>query len=682
MLQDAVITHNRATQCRGGFAVMRLTQVRIQLFRNFVDSQEIRVEPDVTALVGKNESGKTTILHALHRLHPANLKHMRFNLVQEYPRWRLSDDRKAAGSEDALKAGTLPVEAWFELDSDDTAALVEVLGVTAPVGTTCFLACTYANTRVMSLAAPANAVITAAAKDADIDTADRKVLATSETVDVAKAAARDMAKEAKEAGETARAKVLGAFSTAVSKYGPVMGDEMTEEQGAAVLARVPRFFYFSDYDLLPGEHDLSVLADKLGGGRELTSEEESVNALLSYANTTPSDFLGDEYDARKAELQASALSLSRKVFAYWKQNTDLEVEFDAVLEQVDEDDDGDPLYHRVLKVLMKDARHGGVSTNFETRSHGFRWFFSFLAAFSQYLDTPDPIVVLLDEPGTSLHGEAQKDFLRFIHEQLGRSKQVLYTTHSQHMVDPAQYEKLRGVEDRSTKEHPELGVVVTAVDVSADPDTLLPIQGALGYSISQHLLLGAGRHLVVEGGSDFLYLQHMSEHLGSLGRTKLDHRLAIVPLGSASNAPAFVALFSRHMKVSVLLDGDQNGKDVARVYGQAGKGLIDRREVVVIGDVPGLPTTKPDIEDLFDEADYLRLYNWAFDRARTVAQLPAPTDRIIARIETLDPVYDHAGPAYALTNHRDEFFAAVQAPTLDRFEGLIKLLNATVGPNG
>jgi hypothetical protein len=43
-------------------------------------------------------------------------------------------------------------------------------------------------------------------------------------------------------------------------------------------------------------------------------------------------------------------------------------------------------------------------------------------------------------------------------------------------------------------------------------------------------------------------------------------------------------------------------------------------------------------------------------------------------------VYDHVLPAHALTEHRDEFFSAVSATTLDRFEDLFKRLNATI-PN-
>jgi len=481
----------------------------------------------------------------------------------------------------------------------------------------------------------------------------------------------------REEGNDVRAKALGKFQSALETYGYLLGDPLTQEQLDAVAKLVPRFFYFSDYDLLPGQHDLNLLADKVANGTPLDDEDETVVALLSYAGAKPQDFLGSNYDQRKAELQASALDLTRKVFTYWTQNRDLEVDFDTELEEVGSQPNGAPLMHRILKILMRDNRHGGIVTNFETRSAGFRWFFSFLAAFSEFQESPDPIIVLLDEPGTSLHGEAQKDFLRFIFSELGASKQVIYTTHSQYMVDPSRYEKLRAVEDRSTKENPDIGVAVTAVSLSSDRDTLLPIQAALGYSISQHLFFGAGRHLIVEGGSDFVYLQRVSEHLQSQGRTALDPRLRILPVGSASNMPAFVALIGRDLEVSVLLDGDRSGKDAQRVLTQVAAGLITEQEVVVIADVP-TGVTRPDIEDLFDADDYLSLYNWAFDKKMMGAALPATGERILRRIEAVAGVFDHAIPAHALTEHREEFFTAIRPASVDRFEELIKLLNATL----
>jgi len=653
---------------------VRLQSFRLARFRNVVDPQEVTVEEDVTCLVGKNESGKTTVLQALHRLNPANHRRSRFDLTTEYPRWRLVRDGRVEDLDDFE-----PIQGTFLLDEDDIDACAEFLPTRPPVGTLCILSRTYDGERRLWLHCSLEEVIKAAVKGADVADVDAEPLLAATSHQAATEKAKERVKALREQKENARAKALQAFPGTLDDYAYLTGSGLSQEHHDELLKLVPKFFYFSDYELLPGETDLHLLAQKVKDESRLTAEQESVLALLSYAEAEPSDFLGANYDARKAQLQASGLDLTRKVFTYWSQNRDLEVEFDSELEEVGTDDSDQPIMHRILKVLMRDNRHGGVVTNFVTRSAGFRWFFSFLAAFSRYQESEEPVIVLLDEPATSLHGEAQKDFLRFIFNELGVSKQVLYTSHSQYMVDPSRYEKLRAVQDRSTRENPDLGVAITLVDVSADRDTILPIQAALGYSINQHLFIGAGRHLTVEGGSDFIYLDRMSGHLASLGRTALDPRLKILPVGGASVIPAFVALLGRDLEVSVLLDGNRQGKDAQRVLAQAAKGVIRGDEVVVVNDVPGT-VPKADLEDLFDPEDYLKLFNWAFNTKLTIASLPRPNERVISQLEQIHGVYDHVLPAHALTEQRDEFFSVVSATTLDRFEELFKRLNATV-PN-
>jgi energy-coupling factor transporter ATP-binding protein EcfA2 len=639
-----------------------------------VDPQEVVVEEDVTCLVGKNESGKTTVLQALHRLNPANHRESRFNRTTEYPRWRLIRDGRV---EDLDKFE--PIQATFLLDEEDLDACEAFLPARPPPGTVCTRSKTYDNTRRLGLDCSLEEVIKAAVKAADVAEVDAEPLLAATSNQAAKEAAKESAKALREQKQNARARALQSFPGALDAYAYLTGDGLSQEQRNGLLKLVPKFFYFSDYELLPGESDLHLLSQKVKDESELTPEEESVLALLDYAAAEPSDFLGENYDARKAQLQAAGLDLTRKVFTYWSQNRDLEVEFDSELEEVGTDDANQPIMHRILKVLMRDNRHGGVVTNFVTRSAGFRWFFSFLAAFSRYQESEEPVIVLLDEPGTSLHGEAQKDFLRFIFNELGASKQVLYTSHSQYLVDPSRYEKLRAVEDRSTRQNPDLGVVITPVDVSADRDTLLPVQAALGYSINQHLFIGAGRHLTVEGGSDFVFLDRVSEHLASAGRTALDSRLKILPVGGASVIPAFVALLGRELEVSVLLDGNRQGKDAQRVFAQAAKGVIRKEEVVVVNDVSHT-VPKADVEDLFEPEDYLKLFNWAFATKLTVANLSGANERIVPQLERIHGAYNHVLPAHALTEHRDEFFSAVNAATLDRFEELFRLLNATI-PN-
>ena len=111
-------------------------------------------------------------------------------------------------------------------------------------------------------------------------------------------------------------------------------------------------------------------------------------ALLSHAGEQPEDFLDENYDSRKAELQAASLDLSTHAFEYWTQNTDLRVVFDTDNVKVGEDGNGHPVRHRLLKIELRDGRHGDVETNFATRSSGFRWFFSFFAALALIRNRP------------------------------------------------------------------------------------------------------------------------------------------------------------------------------------------------------------------------------------------------------------------------------------------------------
>jgi hypothetical protein len=72
------------------------------------------------------------------------------------------------------------------------------------------------------------------------------------------------------------------------------------------------------------------------------------------------------------------------------------------------------------------------------------------------------------------------------------------------MIDPTRYETMRAIHDQATRERPELGVIITAVSLSADRNTILPVEAALGYTVAKHLFFGSGPHMAVEGSSDFV----------------------------------------------------------------------------------------------------------------------------------------------------------------------------------
>lgn len=74
-------------------AMLRATRFRVQNFRNIDDSGWIPIET-VTALVGRNESGKTALLKALHKFNPATPNP--YSPQREFPRDRYTRDFKDA----------------------------------------------------------------------------------------------------------------------------------------------------------------------------------------------------------------------------------------------------------------------------------------------------------------------------------------------------------------------------------------------------------------------------------------------------------------------------------------------------------------------------------------------------------------------------------------------------------
>ena len=94
---------------------MELAFFRIQMYKCILDSGDVEVTP-LTVLVGKNESGKTALLKALHKFNPFEPEP--YNIEREWPR-----ARRKERSEDQLVC-----TAQFRLDSEEKDALKELTG--------------------------------------------------------------------------------------------------------------------------------------------------------------------------------------------------------------------------------------------------------------------------------------------------------------------------------------------------------------------------------------------------------------------------------------------------------------------------------------------------------------------------------------------------------------------------
>lgn len=636
---------------------MKLTSAHVRNFRSIADSTEVDLSPDVTALVGKNESGKTAFLEALYRINPVHKA--AFDESAHYPRWRLIADRRAGTINDQPA-----VTAVFTLDEADREAVERVLGAGVLISSTLVVKRDYTGSPKYDVSVDPTRALLNVFDDLDITPEMRGLLSGNDALLGNAIAALTAAGTPGEDDEW----TVAERDTLVSEIqGRTEGKNTTTTVVNILKARMPKMFYFADYQTLPGRINVTELA-----GNETPGESgmQTARALLKLAYTDADALTDEDFEERTAELEAVSNDLTSRVLTYWRQNEDLSIQISADKETQTSAYNGQTAVVRYLDVRVRDARHG-FTNNFDQRSNGFKWFFSFLAAFSEFEGYEHGVVVLLDEPALTLHGRAQADFLSYVDTELSKVAQVVYTTHSPFLVNAAHLERVRIVEDKGGKE----GSVVSAEALSVGEDSLFPLQAALGYDIAQSLFVGQD-NLVLEGTSDFTYLTIMSDYLLSAGRTGLDPRWRLLPAGSASNIPAFIALVGRALDVTVLVDGSTR-PSVNRLQALGERGLLSQKRLLLTDDFTNVPSS--DIEDLFSVGDYLSLYNGAFSTSIKSSDLNGK-DRIVSRIGRFlgSDFTAHGRPAEYLLRNRDKAVAKFSATTLSNFEALFSSVNATL----
>lgn len=610
-------------------------RARVRDYKSVADSGDVRLDESVTCLVGKNESGKTAFLEPMYRLKPVPTGHPgTFSPLRDYPRARYLRERDEAEEK-------RPIEITFELDDDDREVIEDELGERVLRADEITVWRKYDNTYVISVDVDENAAMKKLLADADLDP---KLSEGCSTV----AELREKLNTLEDPGEGVEALLE-----------EIRELDVHEDAQRILLSRIPRLLYFNEYSVLPGRVSVPLLQTR--DEEDLDSGERTALALLRLAGVETEDFAEEDYEARKAALEAASNQITAEVFEYWSQNKDLLVELDL-------DFKSPPAAHGeappFLDIRIRNLRHQ-VTLNFGERSRGFVWFFSFLVAFSEYRDSDEPLVLLLDEPGLGLHAAAQADLLRYIEERLAPEHQVVFTTHSPFMVDPTKLDRVRMVEDVDGQ-----GTKVSEDVLGTNRDTVFPLQAALGYELAQTLFVGPD-NLVVEGPADYLYLTIMSGHLKAHGRTGLDDRWTIVPVGGLDKIPTFIALLGAQLNVAVVMDGSAGGSQ--KINDLVQRGVIDAKNLIALNTVTG--GKEADIEDLFDEGFYLRLLKDS--RTATVAKTKLPAgSRIVKRVErAIGGPYDHHQPARHLLEKQVDLLPSVDDATLGRFEELFVKAN-------
>ncbi|GAB5555640.1 MAG: hypothetical protein Sapg2KO_52310 [Saprospiraceae bacterium] len=594
---------------------MKLTKARVQNYRSIIDTGEFDIEELKTILVGPNEAGKTVLLKALQQLNkPSDV--LGFEVLRDYPRSKFNDID--TGKVDPKNVTV--VTGYFELEDSDKEEIPEQ-----------FRNCKYKfyknidNSTYHSLIDAPNRInfkdiksdlsrlIAHLDKQYSIEYPEEETKKPSilikpiiDTFEDSTILTDENCKNLKPFIEKNYALIEEGNEKEESRYEKLVEQIGFNSKYQLVLDTLsklkPVFILFNNYfKVKPSVHlehlatrtEQKLLDDQYYDYGNLcllkllgfTARELSALGKTQSPDINKPDALKDykdKLDTRSYKLNAASVRLTEEIKKVWMPNPD-RPEADKLKVTAD---------GQYLKVVVEDDI--GVDIELDQRSEGFQWLVSFFVVFfAEAMDKHKNAVLLLDEPGMSLHGLKQRDFRDTI-TRLAEHNQTIYTTHSPFLVGPDELDLVRVVELKNRKE----GTKVHTTISSSDPAGLLPLQEALGYDLAQSLF-SQQRNLILEGITDYWYVDATANLLRESKDENLNDKIALVFANSAGKVVYYATiLFAHNLKVAALLDSDSAGDQAAQqenlVHTLGNKNILRTKDFV--DNVP-----KAEIEDLLRE---------------------------------------------------------------------------------
>ena len=651
---------------------MKLIKAQVENFKCVEDSKAFRVD-QVTCLIGKNEAGKTALLEALYKLNPVEKDRADF-VEGEYPRRHLATYRQRL----ERKPANVLTTTW-KLDKADIAFLEERVGAGNVKEDQVTVTKGYDNERRWMISIDEQAVVARALAEARLNASEKASIG-------------------KVASVSGLVEIITEMQSPTPKHVSLLEDMKTrfpsgdigEGIEQSLTERLPRFVYFDVYDQLPGRVALTDLKSRTAAN-QLKFSDKIFLALLDMTNTSLKEIEGiNELEKLVMELESVEASLTDKIKEYWTQNRNLEVGF-----RFDSAKPGDPPPLNqgfIISTRIKNTRHR-ATVNFDERSMGFTWFFSFLVWFSQVKKNyGENLFLLLDEPGLSLHGKAQQDLIRYLNAELRPDHQVIYSAHSPFMIDVENIFSLRTVEDVLEVKEADgkrvehiLGTKVGERILSRDEDTLFPLQGVVGFDVVQTLCVGP-YVVVVEGPTERVVFDWFSRQLSKRGQEAMDLRWAVCPAQGSQKITSFVTLFAgRGLKIAVFADYHEGQKKVMDELEKSG--LLEPDHLLKTSTYTD--QDEADIEDVIGRDMYVHLVNSCLE-LREPHLLPAAKpsnapERVVKEVEAHCallppgfPAFSHYKPAAYLMGLSEGDWKDIPCldPALDRFEAIFKKLNS------
>ena len=547
---------------------MRLRKFRVRAYRCIHDSGEIRVG-DLAAFVGRNESGKTTILEALTLL----------NKEQHLSELDLCDELV-----EDLKSEVKLAEGEFILNHQETNLLKETFPNVPEIK------------KIKIFRTNKNPIPQYDFGDVEISDAENSGLNSWENFREQVNAFLDtipnhirikldatffegVAPETEEIFRNSMAEFGNTLHVLavdedqiISEWEKIADSPTTNFQNLLVgttekmalenfieINLHPRFVYFSDYKKIIGNVNLNEYSKDRTSSIEYTEDE------FDKAETVDNLFYLAELDIDELEecknspsqliklLNTCSKRLTEKLNPAWKGDA-IHVELRL-----------NP--NNVMSVVISDVHKDGTVTNtglLNRRAEGFKWTFSFIVNFAAETQKAElkEAILLLDEPARNLHPTQQRGISDLL-KNLAGSNQVLYATHSPYMIFDYAPGNLLVVELEKKKHLSRIFYDYW----NADDSTLTPIlyglsRGLVESIVDREIGYNSRPVIIVETIADTMYLNAFDKFLE-------DPNISMNPLNIVAaynkNSVLPLAIFYRNhgYNTFVLLDNTEESKDIS-----------------------------------------------------------------------------------------------------------------------
>ncbi len=324
----------------------------------------------------------------------------------------------------------------------------------------------------------------------------------------------------------------------------------------------PRFVYFSDYKKIYGNINLNeYLREEKGeraGSIEFVEEFDKAETVRNLFYLAELDIRAlDEVKGTPSKciklLNTASNRLTKKLNPAWK---------------------GDPIHvdlrynpGNIMSVVISDIHRDGTVTNtglLNRRAEGFKWTFSFIVNFAAETQRAElkEAILLLDEPARNLHPTQQRGISDLL-KNLAGSNQVLYATHSPFMIFDYTPGNLLVVELDKRKHLSKIFYDYW----NADDKTLTPILYGLSRGLVESIVdreIGTNSRpvIIVETMSDAMYLNAFDKFLQ-------DPNISMNPLNVVAaynkNSVLPLAIFYRNhgYRTFILLDNSEESKQIS-----------------------------------------------------------------------------------------------------------------------